>query len=76
MAFDTDLTQEVNSVVVRKDILDRFLSKTCMRLVWLADAKKEIHASDYSISKLSDWEAVFVYDGDSVSGEFRRLENQ
>ena len=43
-AFDTDLTQKVNSVVVRKDILDTFLSKTGMKLVWLVDAEKEIHA--------------------------------
>lgn len=49
-AFDTDLTQKVNSVVVRKDILDTFLSKTGMKLVWLVDAEKEIHAGDYSIS--------------------------
>lgn len=66
-AFDTDLTQKVNSVVVRKDILDTFLSKTGMKLVWLVDAEKEIHAGDYSITKWSDWEAVFIYEGDSIA---------
>lgn len=68
-AFDTDLTQKVNSVVVRKDILDTFLSKTGMKLVWLVDAEKEIHAGDYSITKWSDWEAVFTYEGDGIVGE-------
>ncbi|MGN0484019.1 MAG: hypothetical protein ACI4HI_10755 [Lachnospiraceae bacterium] len=73
-AFDTDLTQKINSVVVRKDILDTFLGKTGMKLVWLVDAEKEIHAEDYSITKWSDWEAVFCYEGDGITGEIRRLQ--
>ena len=75
-AFDTDLTQKVNSVVVRKDILDTFLSKTGMKLVWLVDAEKEIHAGDYSITKWSDWEAVFIYEGDGIAGEIHRLQGK
>ena len=75
-AFDTDLTQKVNSVVVRKDILDTFLSKTGMKLVWLVDAEKEIHAGDYSIIKWSDWEAVLIYEGDSIADEIHRLQEK
>ncbi len=75
-AFDTDLIQKVNSVVVRKDILDTFLSKTGMKLVWLVDAEKEIHAGDYSITKWSDWEAVFIYEGDGIAGEVHRLQGK
>ncbi len=73
-AFDTDLTQKINSVVVRKDILDTFLDKIGMKLVWLVDAEKEVHAGDYSITKWSDWEAVFTYERDSIAGEIRRLQ--
>lgn len=72
-AFDTDLTQKINSVVVRKDILDAFLEKTGMKLVWLVNAEKEIHTEDYSIAKWSKWEAVFTYEGDSIAGEIYRL---
>ena len=72
-AFDTDLTQKVNSVVVRKDIIDGFLARTGLKLVWLVDAKKEIHARDYSIESWSDWEAVFVYERDHIDGEIHRL---
>ena len=72
-AFDTDLTQKVNSVVVRKDILDMFLIKTGMKLVWLVDAEKEIHVGDYSISAWSEWEAVYVYDGKDIAGEINLL---
>ena len=71
-AFDTDFTQKINSVVVRKDILDAFLEKTKMKLVWLVDAEKEIHTEDYSIAKWSKWEAVFTYERDSVTGEIYR----
>lgn len=72
-AFDTGLTQKINSVVVRKDILDNFLDKAGMKHVWLVDAEKEIHARDRSITKWSDWEAVFVYKGDGITGEIRRF---
>lgn len=72
-AFDTDLTQKVNSVVVRKDILDFFLIKTGMKLVWLVDAEKEIHAGDCSIESWSDWEAAYTYEGDHIAGEIHML---
>lgn len=72
-AFDTNLTQKVNSVVIRKDILDSFLSQTGWKLVWLVDAGKEIHAGDFSIISGSDWEAVFVYEGDAVMGDIHLL---
>ncbi len=72
-AFDTDLTQNINSVVVRKDILDSFLAKMNMKLIWLVDAEKEIHAGDYSIKRWSDWEAVFIYEEDSITGELHRI---
>lgn len=72
-AFDTGLTQKVNSVVVRKDIIDGFLIKTGMKLVWLVDAEKEIHVEDYSIANWSEWEAVFTYEGDHIAGKIHRL---
>ena len=56
-AFDTTITQNINSVVVRKDILDSFLAQTGWKLVWLVDAEKEIHAGDFSLICWSDWES-------------------
>lgn len=73
VAFDTNNTQKIKSVVIRKDVLDEFLTKTGMKLVWLVDAEKEFHASNYSRALWSDWEAVFVYEGNSISGEIHRL---
>ena len=72
-AFDTTITQNINSVVVRKDILDSFLAQTGWKLVWLVDAEKEIHARDFSIISWSDWEAVFIYEGDHIVGDIHWL---
>ena len=72
-AFDTNITQNINSVVVRKDILDSFLSQTRLKLVWLVDAEKEIHERDFSVKNWSDWEAVFIYEGDHIVGDLHWL---
>lgn len=72
-AFDTTITQNINSVVVRKDILDSFIAQTGLKLVWLVDAEKEIHAGDFSIISWSDWEAVFIYEGDHIVGDIHWL---
>jgi len=72
-AFDTSITQKINGVVVRKDILDAFLDHTGLKLVWLVDAEKEIHAGDFSMISWSDWEAVFVYERDHIVGDIHWL---
>ena len=46
-----------------------------MKLVWLVDAGKEIHAEDYSIARWSDWEAVFTYEGSHITGEICRIQS-
>lgn len=73
-AFDTELTQGINSVVVRKDIIDAFLNETGMKLVWLGDADKDIYTCD-TISSWSKWEAALLYEGNSVSGTYQRMKS-
>lgn len=73
-AFDTNLTQKLNGVVVRKDILDGFLGKTGLELVWIVQAEKEIHVEDYSIACWSEGEAVFTYEKTGISGEIQQLQ--
>ncbi len=72
-AFDTNLTQKIDSVVVRKDILDSFISQSGLKLVWLVDAEKEIYAEDYSNVNRSNWEAVFTYEENHITGDINRL---
>ena len=73
-AFDTEITQKQYGVVIRKDLLDTFLHKSNMKLIWLVQAQKEIHNSDGSVSNWSDWEAAFSYAGDGINGEVRRIQ--
>ena len=74
-AFDTYLTTEkAKGVVVRKDILDSFLQKTGLVLVWIVEAAKEIFDAN-SCQNRSDWEAVFVYGKEEISGDVHRLYN-
>ncbi len=72
-AFDLELTQKVNGVIVRKDILDSFLSKIKMKLVWLVRAEKQIQNVDSSIKNWSTWEGVLTYEGDRVDGDVRKI---
>lgn len=69
-AFDLRYTQKYNCVVIRKDLLDKFLHDRNMELIWIADSEKEIHSLDNSISKWSEWETVFTYAGDQINGSF------
>lgn len=70
-AYDADLVQGINSVIVRKDILDGYLKKTGCKLVWFVDAAKEIF--DEPKAYRSEWESLFIYNGDSVMGELHHL---
>ena len=73
-AFDTEITQKNNGVVIRKDLIDSFLHKNNLKLIWLVQAQKEIHNEDESVSDWSDWEAVFSYVGEGIDGEVRRIQ--
>lgn len=75
-AFDTALTQNVNCVVIRKDIIDSFLEKTGLKLVWLVDAEKEILSEDIRKIVWSNWEAVFIYEKDGITGKIRRIQQR
>ena len=68
-AFDTNLSQGLTGVMVRKDILDRFLAMNELRLVWFVDAEKAVHADGYMISMLSRWEGMLLYNKGSIEGD-------
>lgn len=70
-AFDTQLTQGSGGVVIRKNLLDEFLSKNEMDLIWIVQGGKEIHESDLHISRWSDWEALYEYDSGKLTDNLR-----
>lgn len=75
-AFDTELVQKIGGVVIRKDLLDEYLFKTGLELIWIVQGEKEIHASDLSISRRSKWEALYKYVDGELSGDVRFMKEQ
>lgn len=73
-AFDVELTQGFNRLVIRKDLLDGFLNENNFQLIWLVDAQKEIFGSDIQISDWSNWQAVYSYENGSIAGDLQLQE--
>lgn len=55
-----------------KDLLDQFLKKRNLRLVWFVDAGKEIHDSCFSHSS---WSGLLTYDGEQINGDIFRIKD-
>jgi hypothetical protein len=72
-AFDTNITQNMNGVVIRKDLLERFLNDNNLKLVWFVQIQKEIHNQNVICSNISNWEAFFSYTPNGIKGEIREI---
>ena len=72
-AFDTKITQHHGGVVVRKDLLDKFLNDRGMKLIWILNASKEIHASNLGIAKWSEWTGLLSYDKTNIKCNVNRV---
>ena len=74
-AFDLRITQGENCFVIRRDLLKSFLEDKGYKLVWLLRAGKEVHGEDLSISKLSEWEGVYIFNEKGIEGDIKMMEN-
>ena len=72
-AYDVKLTQNRNCVVIRKDLLDKFLDLNGMKLIWIMEGEKEIHGANWSTLAYSKWESLFTYEKDHISGNIHRI---
>lgn len=73
-AFDTKVTQNMNGVVIRKDLLERFLNENSLRLIWFIQMQKEVYNQNGLASKNSNWEGIFSYNTDGIKGEIREIQ--
>ena len=71
-AFDVNLTQKHDCVVLRRELLDHFLKDRDLALVWLVDCQKEVHEPD-GVSDWSEWEAVLTYEKNGINGNLRKM---
>lgn len=72
-AFDIKITQHIGGVVIRKDLLDEFLRKSGLKIIWIVDARKEVHNEDSSISQSSEWTGLLTYGKECVAGDIYRI---
>lgn len=63
----------MNGVVIRKDLLERFLNDNNLKLVWFVQIQKEIHNQNVICSNISNWEAFFSYTPNGIKGEIREI---
>ena len=75
-AYDLSITQNQNTVVVRKDVLDAFLTMNGYELIWMVHSEKEIHTDSRNLASWSTWEGLLAYDGEALSGEVNIMKEQ
>lgn len=76
VAFDTNLTHQNAGVVVRKDILDSFLSKTNLKLLWIVKGSNEVHGKNLHIVAESNWRGLWTYNNESIQGKIKKIRSQ
>ena len=76
VAFDTSLTHQNAGFVVRKDLLDSFLSKTNLKLLWIVKGSNEVHGKKQHIVAESNWRGLWTYDNEKIQGKIKKISSQ
>ncbi len=75
IAFDTNLSKQRLGLVIRKESLNKFLEIKNLHLIWFVNASKEVHGKSLSISRYADWTGLLEYNGNSIEGEYYKIES-
>lgn len=76
-AFDLKISQEESGVVIRKSLLDDFLQKNNLKLIWLVRASKELHdGKDLAILRYSDRSGAYFYNNTDISSTIYIVEQR
>lgn len=74
-AFDTKVIQAYGGVVIRRDLLDIFLSKKKKKLIWILNSNKEIRNEKMSLLSWEEWTGLFLYNK-SIEGDIYKLKEK
>lgn len=76
-AFDLKISQEESGIVIRKSLLDDFLQKNNLRLIWFVRASKELHnGKDLAILRYSDRSGAYFYNNTDISSTIYIVEQR
>lgn len=76
-AFDLNISQKESGVVLRKDLLDAFLKKTNLNLIWFVRASKELHSGeDLGILRYGDRSGAYFYNGTEITSNIYIVEQR
>lgn len=77
-AFDLKVINQGQGLIVRKDIIDKFIKSSNLNLVWFVNGEKEIRTDDFSlgVSKYSEWTGALFYEEGTVNGEIQKRESK
>ena len=76
-AFDLKISQEESGVVIRKSLLDDFLQKNNLKLIWFVRASKELHdGKDWAILRYSDRSGAYFYNNTDISSTIYIVEQR
>lgn len=76
-AFDLRVSQNESGVVIRKDLLDKFLRKNRLRLIWFVRASKELHSGeDLGILRYGDRSGAYFYNNTDIASNIYIVEQR
>lgn len=76
-AFDLNILQKESGVVLRKDLLDAFLKKNNLNLIWFVRASKELHSGeDLGILRYGDRSGAYFYNGTEITSNIYIVEQR
>lgn len=77
VAFDLNISQKESGVVLRKDLLDAFLKKNNLNLIWFVRASKELHSGeDLGILRYGDRSGAYFYNGTEITSNIYIVEQR
>lgn len=76
-AFDLNISQKESGVVLRKDLLDAFLKKNNLNLIWFVRASRELHSGeDLGILRYGDRSGAYFYNGTEITSNIYIVEQR
>ena len=75
-SFDLRFSQEIEGMVLRKDLLDSYLEKTKKKLIWILSGEKSINNTDGILHDWKSWTGMYLYKKDKIQEYVYMIEDK